>query len=150
MKTARFTVETLIDAPLERVHEQLRDLRNYRDFHPLLIRITELPRDPEDADTQRCEMLERLTLGPFSWRSTYTATMRVVSPTELFAEAWAPARVHLVNRFVLAAEGTGTRLIERVEIEAPGLLLGYAARTAEAAHTEQFERLREAMETPPA
>jgi hypothetical protein len=146
MKTARFTVETFIDVPLERVHAQLRDLRNTCEFHPLLIRVTELPREREEPDTQRCEMLERLTFGPFAWRSTYTATMRVVSSTELFAEAWAPAKVHLRNHFTLTTEGTGTRIVENVEIEAPGLLLGYAARTAEAAHTDQFARLRAAME----
>lgn len=146
MKTASFTVETFIDVPLERVHAQLRDLRNYCEFHPLLIRVTELPRDPEEPDTQRCEMLERLTFGPFAWRSTYVASIRAVSSTELFAEAWAPAKVHLRNRFTLTTEGTGTRVVENVEIEAPGLLLGYAARTAEAAHTDQFARLRAAME----
>lgn len=146
MKTGGFTVETFIDAPLDRVHAQLRDLRNYREFHPLLIRVTELPRDPEEPDTQRCEMLERLTFGPFAWRSTYLATVRVVSSTELFAQAWAPANVHLRNRFTLATEGTGTRVVENVEIDAPRLLLGYAARTAEAAHTDQFAQLRLAME----
>jgi len=146
MKTASFSVETFIDVPIERVHAQLRDLRNYGEFHPLLIRVSELPRDPEKPDTQRCEMLERLTFGPFAWRSTYTAEIREVSPTELHAEAWAPAGVHLRNRFTLAAEGTGTRIVERVEIEAPGLLLRYAARTAEAAHTDQFARLRAALE----
>lgn len=91
-------------------------------------------------------MLERLTFGPFAWRSTYIAAMRVVSPTELAAEAWAPAGVHLTNRFTLSDEGEGTRITENVEIEAPRLFLGYATRTAQAAHTDQFARLKEAME----
>ncbi len=146
MARASFSVETTIDAPLGDVHAILGDLRRYGEFHPLLIRIDELPRDPASPDTQRCEMLERLRFGPFAWRSTYRASMRAVSDTELDAEAWAPGGVHLVNRFTLTPHEGGTHIVERVELEAPRLFLGYATRTAKTAHAEQFARLKEALE----
>lgn len=135
-----------MEAPRSEILAVLGDLREYGRFHPLLLGVTELPRDPAAPDTQRCEMLERLSFGPFTWRSTYVAEMRVVSATELWAEAWAPAGVHLTNRFTLSDEGGGTRITENVEIEAPRLFLRYATRTAKAAHTDQFARLKEAME----
>lgn len=147
MRTTTFELESTTTAPRPRVHALMSDLRNYVDVHPLLLRVVELPRDPCAPYTQRCRVYERVHIGPIPVRSSYLATIHARSEHELLGEAWSFPRVHLRTIYTLLDESPGTRIRERVVIEAPGPLISFVRRTARSAHAELLERIARHLES---
>jgi hypothetical protein len=143
------SIEILV-AP-EIVHAFLADLHNHRELHPLIERIEDLPPDPRRPAVRRYRVIDRMRLGPLSFRIAYVAELEPLPPDEIAAAAWQTPRIEVRTRYqVIPRPDGGTQLREEVLLKAPLLLIGYAHRQAEAAHRETFARLKVLLETKPA
>ena len=146
MAEARFEQAIAIRAAPEAVHAFLLDLHHHRDLHPLIERIDDLPANPERPGARRYRVTDRLPLGPFRLRTAYVAEIEDVSPAEIRGAAWQSPGVEVRTRYRIepGADG-GTLLREECVLSAPRLLLGYAARQAEAAHRATFAKLADLL-----
>ena len=128
-------------------HAFLADLHNHRELHPLIERIEDLPPDPRRPAVRRYRVIDRMRLGPLSFRIAYVAELKTVPPDEIAAAAWQTPRIEVRTRYrVTASPAGGTLVHEDVLLKAPLLLVGYAHRQAEAAHRETFAKLKVLLE----
>jgi hypothetical protein len=143
-----FEQSIAIAAAPEVVHSFLCDLHRYRGLHPLIERIEDLPPHPARPDARRYRVIDRLRLGPLSFRIAYLAELAPVAPDVVLGTAWQSPGVEVRTRYrVTRARDGGTDLREDVVLTAPRPLLGYAHRQAEAAHRETFARLKVLLES---
>jgi hypothetical protein len=92
-------------------------------------------------------VIDRMRLGPLSFRIAYVAELKPVPPDEIAAAAWQRPRIEVRTRYrVTASPAGGTLVHEEVLLKAPLLLVGYAHSQAEAAHRETFARLKVLLE----
>ena len=148
MPERRFEQSIDIHAPPEVVHAFLADLHNHRELHPLIERIEELPTDARRPSARSYRVIDRMRLGPFSFRIAYVAEIESVPPDLVLGTAWQSPGVEVRTRYrVQRAPDGGTHLREEVVLKAPLLLIGYAHRQAEAAHRETFAKLKVLLES---
>jgi len=146
MSPSTFSLEQSIRVPVHTLHDFLCDLHSYLALHPLIESIEDLPPTESLPNARRYRVLDRIPLGPFHIRTTYTAALESVSPNEIHGHAWQFPSVRLHTIYTLHASDDGTRLVERVSIEAPRPMRGFVTRQAGAAHAETLRKMKELLE----
>jgi hypothetical protein len=145
MAPADFVHEIEIRVGLERLHAFLCDLENYAPLHPLIESIEEIAATPELPGARRYRVVDRIPLGPFRLRTVYIAALDPVSEREVHGHAWQSPGVRLHTVYALEESALGTRLIERVSVEAPRFL-AFVVRQARRSHEETLARMKELFE----
>jgi hypothetical protein len=132
-----------VAAPPDRVRDFYVDLDNMRLVHPLVVSVRTAGRhDTAAGYVQTYRIGDRIPLGPITLRTRYSARVQVPAVGDVIAHArqFPRVRLHTVVAFV-AIDG-GTRIIERMRIEAPRPLAGVTIREAVHAHTEMLANIR--------
>ena len=125
-----------------RLHDFLCDLQNYRTLHPLIESIEEIARSEEMPDARRYRVVDRIPVGPFRLRTVYTAALEAVTENEIHGYAWQVPRIRVNTVYELEEIALGTRLSERVSIEAPRFLHRFVVREARRSHQETLTEIK--------
>ena len=146
MSPPDFVLEIELRATRDRVRSFLCDLHNHRDLHPLIVAVEELAADPARPSARRYRITDRVPVGPFGMTIVYTAEVEALSAGLVRGEAWQAPGIHLTTEYELADHDGGTRLVERVSVEAPWLLRRFTIRQARAAHRTTLDRMKGVLE----
>ncbi len=133
--------------PRSVVHAFLCDLDHYVPLHPLIESIRPLPARPEQPRARRYRVVDQIPLGPFRMRAVYTASLEPISDHEVHGEAWQSPGIHLLTVYHLGDRGEGTRLLERVTLEAPFGLRRFVHRQARESHGVTLEKMKVLLES---
>jgi polyketide cyclase/dehydrase/lipid transport protein len=139
LSEAGFDHEIFVPVPPEAVLARLSQPDGWIRLQPLVIAVEEEPRAPG-----MLRVTDRLEMWGHSFHLRYRARVSPV-PGGIDAHAWSFPFIHVFNRLRCRAEGGGTVLRETSIIEAPRPLLGYAVKTAQAAHATMLANLRDAL-----
>jgi hypothetical protein len=144
---AERTVTDVAAAPSDEVRAFYVDLDNIKLVHPLVVSVESTARtDTADGYTQSYRVRDRIPLGPLALGITYTARLRVPAHGDVLTEARQFPRVALYGVVSFAESGEGTRITERLRIEAPRPLAAVTVRQAVAAHAEMLAGIRKHFE----
>jgi hypothetical protein len=119
------------------------DLTNLTTVHPLILGVREVA--PGQWRVQ-----ERNTFGPLSFRTWYSANLRVGADGDVVGESKAHLGVRLHDVVSFESVDGGTRVVERVRIVAPRPLIAYVHREAVTAHEKMLAAMRRHFEQRPA
>jgi ligand-binding SRPBCC domain-containing protein len=137
------TVAEEIPAPPEAVRDFYVDLENIKRVHPLVVAVRATDRrQTGDGYLQTYRVLDRIPLGPLSLRISYVARLHVLNAGDVMAEADQFPRVRLRTRVSFEPTDAGTRITERMHIEAPRVLAAMTVREAVKAHTAMLAGMR--------
>jgi hypothetical protein len=132
-----------VPAPPDDVRAFYTDLHNITALHPLVVsvQLTERTETPDGcALTYRVN--DRIPFGPFTLPTTYVARLTIPTQGPVHTEARQFPRVVLTGIVTFDPQGSGTRIAERITIEAPRPLSSVTAREAVRAHTEMLAGIR--------
>ena len=119
------------------------DLDNITLVHPLVVSVRTVDRgETADGYEQTYRVTDRIPVGPLRVRATYVAHLEVPRTGDISTEARQFPRVRLRGTVSFTPTGSGTRVTERIGIEAPRPLLRLTVRKAVEAHTEMLARIR--------
>ncbi len=102
----------------------------------------ELPR------ARRYRVVDRVRLGPFRLRTVYTAALESATANEVHGHAWQSPGIRLQTIYSLERTESGTRLVERVSIEAPLILRRFVVSQARRSHKETLAKMKALLEEP--
>ena len=123
------------------------DLDNIKLVHPLVVSVRTVDRsETADGYVQTYRVGDRIPLGPLRLRTSYVARLHVPVTGDVRSEARQFPRVRLRGTVAFEATETGTRVVERVQIEAPWPLASATVRKAVEAHTEMLAGIRRHFE----
>jgi hypothetical protein len=123
------------------------DLDNIMTVHPLVVSVQSTARtQTADGYAQTYRVRDRLRLGPITLGIAYTARLRVPVHGDVRTEARQFPRVSLDGVVSFDEEDAGTRITERLRIEAPHPLAAVTVRQAVAAHAEMLAGIRRHFE----
>lgn len=136
-----FEIDTLVQAPVERVRALFADPQRWIRLHPLIQEIIE-----EAGNPGFFQIREVVRFAGIPIDNRYRAR---IAPHDagVDSEAWSSPAIHVDNRLRWFAEGSATRIREACSIEAPAPLADYVTRTARRAHEEQLDRVRDTLDT---
>lgn len=141
------TVTEDIPAPPNDVREFYVDLNNIKRVHPLVVAVRETDRhQTTDGYVQTYRVRDRIPLGRFTLPTSYVARLYVPVEGDVLAEARQFPRVRLRTSVTFDEIADGTRLTERIRIEAPRPLATMTTREAVKAHTEMLAGIRRSFE----
>lgn len=144
---AERTVTDVVPAPPEVVRAFYVDLDNIKRVHPLVVSVQSTARtETEDGYTQSYRVRDRIPFGPFALGIGYTARLWVPVHGDVRTEARQFPRVALDGVVSFDGEGDGTRITERLRIQAPRPLAAVTVRQAVAAHVEMMAGIRKHFE----
>jgi hypothetical protein len=149
MSKADFVLEIEIGVPLAELHAFLCDLENYVPLHPLIESIEEIPPSdelPHAPHARRYRVVDRIPVGPFRLRTQYTAALDPVSEREVHGHAWQSPGIRLHTVYQLEEVASGTRLVERVSVEAPRILRRLVVTQARRSHEETLRKMKAFLE----
>lgn len=149
MAHTTFAQDIFIAAPSSLVRERLaRLMTDVTEMHPLVIwtRHVKSESAPDGAKTDYYLVHDRMKLGPFPIQFTYKVDMTVTATGQLVSNAYQSPGIHLHNTTWCEAEGNGTRVWERIEITAPGLLMKTTYKGAADSHIEMFKQIKASIE----
>ena len=129
-----------------RLYDFLCDLQNYRPLHPLIESIEEIAPSDEMPDARRYRVVDRIPVGPFRLRTVYTAALEPVTENEVHGHAWQVPGIRVHTVYQLEEIALGTRLSERVSIEAPRLLHRFVVGEARRSHQETLIRMKDHLD----
>jgi hypothetical protein len=137
-----------IQAAPHRATRLLATLDQHPALHPLIVAVRELPSAPGDAPgSRRYQITDRMKLGPFALRFNYAAVVSLDAASgTVSSEAFQFPAIHLRNTTRCRPEGTGTRLDEHVEIDAPAPLIRFVREQARRAHEHMLYALKDLLE----
>ncbi len=138
-----------IAASPEIVRAQLAQLMsNLKDLHPFVIAVQSVKTTTgsDGRPVQHYRVRDRIKLGPRIIEFTYRVDITVSAQGTLVSNAYQVPGIHLYNMTWCEAEGSGTRVRERIEITAPRLLMKITSQGAITAHKEMLQRLKERAE----
>jgi hypothetical protein len=143
-------VET-VPAPPADVRDFYVDLDNILAVHPLVIGVETIAREvTQEGYRQTYRVRDRIPLGPFRLGIVYTASVHVPLGGDGVGDVSTEARQFPQVRLtgVVSFDGTdaGTRVTERLAIEAPRPLAAVTVRQAVAAHVEMLAGIRRRFE----
>ena len=123
------------------------DLDNIKLVHPLVVSVRTLDRsETSDGYVQTYRVSDRIPLGPLRLRTSYVARLHVPAAGDVSTDARQFPRVRLRGSVAFEPTATGTRVVERVQIEAPWPLASVTTRKAVEAHTEMLAGIRRHFE----
>jgi hypothetical protein len=140
-------LEIEIGIPRARLHAFLCDLENYVPLHPLIESIEELAPSEELPRARRYRVVDRIPLGPFRLRTQYTAALDPVSESEVHGHAWQSPGIRLHTIYELHEIASGTRLVERVAVEAAPIFRRFVIRQARQSHEETLAKMKRLLES---
>ena len=136
-----------IPAPPDEVRDFYIDLDNIKRVHPLVVAVrTTERRQAPDGYIQSYRVQDRIPLGPLHLRISYVARLHVPNVGDVTAEADQFPRVRLRTTVSFETIGAGTRITERMRIEAPRLLAAMTVSEAVKAHTAMLAGMRRCFE----
>ena len=119
------------------------DLDNIKTVHPLVVSVQRTKRtELVDGYCQSYRVKDRIPLGPLTLPTSYTANLRVASVGPVITQARQFPRVRLYGVVSFESTRDGTRLVERLTIDAPRLLHATTLREAVKAHTQMLAGIR--------
>jgi hypothetical protein len=140
-----FTEE--IPAPPDAVRDFYVDLNNIKRVHPLVVAVHSTCRTQiEDGYVETYRVHDQIPFGPFTLRTRYVARLRVREAGEVIAEARQFPGVRLFSTMTFERADAGTRLTERMRIEAPRALAAVTTRQAAKAHIAMLAAIRRLFE----
>ena len=141
--SAQRTLTEDISAAPDQVRDFYVDLNNIKRVHPLVVAVRSTGRD-ENADgyVQTYRVQDRIPLGPFTLRTSYVARLQVPVVGDVVAEARQFPQVRLNSTVTFDHTETGTRIVERMRVQAPRPLAGVTAREATKAHIAMLSGIR--------
>ncbi|MDT5336731.1 MAG: hypothetical protein QOD90_2236 [Mycobacterium sp.] len=143
LTSTNHVVSDEVPAAPQDVRDFYCDLHNITQFHPLVASIQVIHREQTDhSHTQTYRIRDRIPFGPFTMGIVYTAKVHVPISGDVLTEAHQFPRVRLFGRVSFDHVEGGTRLTERLRIEAPRPLAATTARQAVKAHTEMLAGIR--------
>ena len=123
------------------------DLDNIKLVHPLVVSVRTVDRsETADGYVQTYRVSDRIPLGPLRLRTSYVAQLSVPVTGDVSSEARQFPRVRLRGSVTFEPTPTGTRIVERIRIEAPWPLASVTTRKAVEAHTEMLAGIRRSFE----
>jgi hypothetical protein len=144
---AERTVSDLVPASPDRVRDFYVDLDNIAKVHPLVVSVQSTARTQTgDGYAQTYRVRDRLRLGPVVLGIAYTARLSVPAHGDVLTQARQFPRVRLDGVVSFEETGGGTRVTERIRIEAPRPLAAVTVRQAVAAHAEMLAGIRRHFE----
>ena len=143
LTSTNHVVSDEVPAAPQDVRDFYCDLHNITQFHPLVVSIEATHREQtEHSYTQTYRIRDRIPFGPFTMGIAYTAKVHVPASGDVLTEALQFPRVRLTGRVSFDQIDGGTRLTERLRIEAPRPLAATTARQAVKAHAEMLAGIR--------
>ena len=141
------TVSEEIPAPPDQVRDFYVDLDNIKHLHPLVVAVRATDRrETADGYIQSYRVQDRIPLGPLHLRISYLARLHVPDAGDVTAEARQFPRVRLRTTVSFEPVDAGTRITERMHIDAPRVLAAMTAREAVKAHTAMLAGMRRCFE----
>jgi hypothetical protein len=123
------------------------DLDNIRLVHPLVVSVRAVERErTADGYEQTYRVTDRIPIGPLHIRTSYVARLEVPMTGVVLTEARQFPRVRLSGVVSFEPTQWGTRVTERIVIEAPRPLLTVIVGKAVEAHTEMLAGIRRHFE----
>jgi len=144
---AERTVSEEIPAPPDAVRDFYVDLDNIKRIHPLVVAVRATNRqETADGYIQSYRVQDRIPLGPLHLRISYVARLHVRNAGDVIADAFQFPRVRLHTRVTFEPVGQGTRITERMRIDAPRALAAMTVSEAVKAHTAMLAGMRRCFE----
>jgi len=144
---AERTVSEEIPAPPDAVREFYVDLENIRRVHPLVVAVRMTGQhQTADGYLKSYRVQDRIPLGPLNLRISYVARLHISDAGDVLAEADQFPRVRLRTKVTFEPIDAGTRITERMHIEAPRILAAMTVREAVKAHTAMLAGMRHCFE----
>jgi hypothetical protein len=132
-----------VPASPEDVRAFYTDLDNIKAVHPLVVSVRVTARSElADGYHQSYRVKDRIPLGPFTLPTSYTAHLTVPTTGDVITEARQFPGVRLYGVVSFDSVGAGTRIVERLTIDAPRPLAAITTREAVAAHTVMLAGIR--------
>jgi hypothetical protein len=132
-----------VPAPPEDVRAFYTDLNNIKTVHPLVVSVRAIARaETADGYRQSYRVRDRIPLGPLTLPTSYVAHLTVPTEGDVVTEARQSPRVRLYGVVSFDPIDVGTRIVERLTIEAPRPLAAITTREAVKAHTEMLAGIR--------
>ncbi|WP_292988906.1 SRPBCC family protein [Mycobacterium sp.] len=145
---AEQAISAEIPAPPEVVRDFYVDLDNIKQFHPLVVAVEVLAHDrTADGYQTTYRVRDRIPLGALTLPITYWARVRVPARGDVTTEARQFPRVRLAGTVSFEPVESGTRLTERLSIEAPRPLASTTVREAVGAHVKMLSGIRDHFES---
>jgi Polyketide cyclase / dehydrase and lipid transport len=149
--TAR-AVHTLtedVPAPPDVVRDFYTDLDNLTFVHPLVVSVRGMSRtETAGGYRQTYRVRDRIPLGRYTLPISYVARLDVPRAGDVIAEARQFPRVRLHSTMTFEPAEAGTRVTERMRIEAPRPLAAVTTREAVKAHIAMLAAIRRRFEAP--
>ena len=148
MPQTSFEQDIFISTSPEKVKNFLTTLSNHRQIHPLIVNIqhTATTTATDGSEVNHYKIRDRMKQGPLMFSFTYDVEMSINAQGEIVFDAHQSPGIHLHNITRCHPEGAGTRVIERVEITAPSLLIKTVYKQGLASHQEMFVNLKKLLE----
>ena len=144
------TVAEDVPGPPDEVRGFYVDLDNIKLVHPLVVSVRTVDRsETADGYVQTYRVSDRIPMGPFTLPTSYLARLHVPVTGDVLSEARQFPRVRLRSTVAFQPVGVGTRVVERMRIEAPRPLASMTIRTAVEAHTAMLAGIRRLFERAP-
>lgn len=141
LSTSSFTTEARAFASPEAVLAVLDDPQGFMRLNPLVVAV-----DPVPGEAGCYFVTDRLRLLGVPFHLRYKVRWQRVAGG-LDTEAWSSPATHLHNELRVLPDGTGARVVETVRMSAPRPLAGYARATAQTAHRQLLDRLKQRAES---
>jgi hypothetical protein len=123
------------------------DLDNITLVHPLVASVRTVARnETADGYQQTYRVTDSIPLGPVHLRATYLARVQVPRTGDIATDARQFPKVRLRGIVSFAPTDSGTRVVERIDIEAPRPLLSMTVGKAVEAHIEMLAGIRRHFE----
>ncbi|MGH3676407.1 MAG: SRPBCC family protein [Mycobacterium sp.] len=147
---AERTLTEEVPAHPERVRGFYVDLDNIKLVHPLVVSVRSTGRsETADGYVQTYRVRDRIPLGPFTLPTSYRARLHVPVTGDVSSEARQFPGVRLRSTVAFEPIEGGTRVVERMTIEAPRLLARVTTREAVKAHIAMLAGIRRRFECAP-
>jgi ligand-binding SRPBCC domain-containing protein len=144
---AERVVSEEIPAPPNEVRDFYVDLDNIKRVHPLVVAVRATHRrQTADGYVQSYRVQDRIPMGPLRLRISYVARLHVPNAGDVTAEAHQFPRVRLRTTVTFEPTNAGTRVTERMRIDAPRALAAMTIREAVKAHTAMLAGMRRCFE----
>jgi hypothetical protein len=141
------TLSEDVPGPPDDVRGFYVDLDNIKLVHPLVISVRTVERsETAEGYVHTYRVVDRIPVGPLHLRTSYVARLYVPVAGDVLTEARQFPRVRLSGAVSFEPIATGTRVVERIRIEAPRPLATITVGKAVEAHTEMLAGIRRRFE----
>ena len=141
------TLSEEVPGPPDDVRAFYTDLDNIKLVHPLVVSVRTVDRrETADGYVQTYRVADRIPVGPLHLRTSYVARLHVPLTGDVLTDARQFPRVRLRGTVSFESTQSGTRVTERIGIEAPRPLASMTIHKAVEAHAEMLAGIRRHFE----